>query len=167
MLALRRNVYSQVSILSRGARFFTTSLVSSNASKTSKDNAATNISNSAPEFIAPEFIAPEFIKKFSAGETYDPSDLKLTTFDRPAEYRVDKFIKTGKDPIHLWKDRVALSQFIHPDGRIQPKDLNSVRQKTQRRIAKAVKRSRAAGLLPYFHRAPELLPIEKKRSSIY
>ena len=48
-----------------------------------------------------------------------------------------------------WKDTKMLSRFISERGKITPSRITAVSQKKQRELAKAIKRARHIGLLPY------------------
>lgn len=48
-----------------------------------------------------------------------------------------------------WKDTRTLSKFISERGKIVPSRITAVSQKKQRELAKAIKRARFMGLLPY------------------
>lgn len=54
-----------------------------------------------------------------------------------------------------WRDTALLSRFITERGKIVPRRVSGVCAKNQRRLAKAIKRARHMGLLPYGgHRVP-------------
>ncbi len=48
-----------------------------------------------------------------------------------------------------WKDTRLLGRYISERGKIIPSRITAVSQKKQRELAKAVKRARYMGLLPY------------------
>ncbi len=48
-----------------------------------------------------------------------------------------------------WKDTRLLSRYISERGKIIPSRITAVSQKKQRELAKAIKRARYMGLLPY------------------
>lgn len=48
-----------------------------------------------------------------------------------------------------WKDARLLGRYISERGKIIPSRITAVSQKKQRELAKAVKRARYMGLLPY------------------
>jgi small subunit ribosomal protein S18 len=52
-------------------------------------------------------------------------------------------------PIIDWKNTRLLGRFISEHGKIIPSRITAVSQKKQRELAKAVKRARYMGLLPY------------------
>jgi len=48
-----------------------------------------------------------------------------------------------------WKDVRTLQRFVSERGKMTPSRITAVSQKKQRELAKAVKRARFMGLLPY------------------
>lgn len=57
---------------------------------------------------------------------------------------------SGEDGMTIdWKDTRTLSKFISERGKIVPSRITAVSQKKQRELAKAIKRARFMGLLPY------------------
>jgi len=57
---------------------------------------------------------------------------------------------TGEGAVAVdWKDIRTLSKFISERGKIVPSRITAVSQKKQRELAKAIKRARFMGLLPY------------------
>lgn len=48
-----------------------------------------------------------------------------------------------------WKDVKTLSRYISERGKITPSRITAVSQKKQRELAKAIKRARFMGLMPY------------------
>lgn len=109
-------------------------------------------------------IAPRLLPKFPPGQTvYESSDFSLAkrkseaTARSIAAYeglsRHDKFAKLNADPLELWKSPTALSEFITSNGKIMPSWVLGNTGKTQKKLAKAVRRCRAAGLLSTVHRS--------------
>lgn len=57
---------------------------------------------------------------------------------------------SGPDGLAIdWKDTRTLGRFISERGKIVPSRITFVSQKKQRELAKAIKRARFMGLLPY------------------
>ena len=50
-----------------------------------------------------------------------------------------------------WKDVRTLSRFVSERGKMMPSRITAVSQKKQRELAKAVKRARFMGLMPYMN----------------
>ncbi|KAF5100901.1 hypothetical protein DV451_002376 [Geotrichum candidum] len=116
-------------------------------------------------------IDNSFVPKFTQGETYDPFDFSLTKLriDQRNQYnnsnstsrRIYKGVGgrgfggasrfNGRDPLDFWRYPEVLTDFITTNGKIIPGHSLGNNGKTQRRVAKAIRRARAAGLLSYFH----------------
>lgn len=57
---------------------------------------------------------------------------------------------TGPDaPAIDWKDVRTLGRYVSERGKLIPSRITAVSQKKQRELAKAVKRARFMGLMPY------------------
>ena len=54
-----------------------------------------------------------------------------------------------------WKDTRLLGRYISERGKIIPSRITAVSQKKQRELAKAIKRARFMGLLPYLEQGSE------------
>lgn len=122
-------------------------------------------------FVVPEVsaekkveIAPRLQPRFPPGQTvYESSDFTLAkrkyeaTARSIAAYegltRHDRFAKLNANPLELWKSPTALSEFITSNGKIMPSWVLGNKGKTQKKLAKAVRRCRAAGLLSTVHRS--------------
>ncbi|KAG1112114.1 hypothetical protein G6F42_014833 [Rhizopus arrhizus] len=62
----------------------------------------------------------------------------------PAE---DPFEVLGLDPLHEYKNFRLLTHFVSDMGKILPREQTGVSAKNQRKLAKAIKRARAMGLM--------------------
>ncbi len=62
-----------------------------------------------------------------------------------------------------WKDTRTLSKFLSERGKIVPSRITAVSQKKQRELAKAIKRARYMGLIPYLNNEAESAPRYKER----
>lgn len=72
------------------------------------------------------------------------------TVKRPFFRRKKTCPFTGPNaPAIDWKDTRTLSRYISERGKIIPSRITAVSQKKQRELAKAIKRARFMGLLPY------------------
>lgn len=58
-----------------------------------------------------------------------------------------------------------MSEYITDLGRIRPRTQTGLRRVNQRKLAKAIRRAVALGLLPSVHRHPEILRIEHAASN--
>ncbi|KAL0078838.1 ribosomal protein S18 [Phycomyces blakesleeanus] len=89
------------------------------------------------------------------GDTYHPEDLNDTRYQeslrqrrgRPVTPAVDPFDALGLDPLHEYKNFRLLSHFVSDMGKILPRTQTGVSAKNQRKLAHAVKRARAMGLM--------------------
>ncbi|CAN6666852.1 hypothetical protein TRVA0_038S01112 [Trichomonascus vanleenenianus] len=111
---------------------------------------------------APE-IDQSFIPRFEVGSTYDPFDFSLTKMRLNQTKRIQsasKFKDFKKDPLTYWKNPAFLSDFLTSNGKILPSYVTGYRKKTQKKLAKAIKRARSAGLLSPVHKSVETLPVE-------
>lgn len=72
------------------------------------------------------------------------------TVKRPFFRRKKTCPFTGPNaPAIDWKDTRTLGRYISERGKIVPSRITAVSQKKQRELAKAIKRARFMGLLPY------------------
>jgi len=72
------------------------------------------------------------------------------TVKRPFFRRKKTCPFTGPNaPTIDWKDTRLLGRYISERGKIIPSRITAVSQKKQRELAKAIKRARFMGLLPY------------------
>ena len=72
------------------------------------------------------------------------------TVKRPFFRRKKTCPFTGPNaPTIDWKDVKLLGRYISERGKIIPSRITAVSQKNQRELAKAIKRARFMGLLPY------------------
>lgn len=55
-----------------------------------------------------------------------------------------------------------MSEYMTPMGRIKHRKVTGLRPVNQRKIAKAIRRAIAIGLMPSVHRHPEILAAEAK-----
>lgn len=55
-----------------------------------------------------------------------------------------------------------MSEYITDMGRIRPRTQTGLRRVNQRKLAKAIRRAVALGLMPSVHRHPEILKYEMK-----
>ncbi|CDH50374.1 hypothetical protein RO3G_03975 [Lichtheimia corymbifera JMRC:FSU:9682] len=89
------------------------------------------------------------------GDLYHPEDLNDARYQeqirqrrgRPAKPDQDPFEVLDIDPLHEYKNVRLLSLFVSDMGKILPRDQTGVSAKNQRKLAKAIKRARAMGLM--------------------
>ena len=61
-----------------------------------------------------------------------------------------------------WKDTRLLGRYISERGKIIPSRITAVSQKKQRELAKAIKRARFMGLLPYLEQESDQRPQSRR-----
>jgi len=87
------------------------------------------------------------------------SETDAPTVKRPFFRRQKTCPFTGpKAPEIDWKNTRLLSRYISERGKIIPSRISAVSQKKQRELAKAIKRARFMGLLPYLQQETEQRP---------
>ncbi|KAJ2506288.1 hypothetical protein GGI11_006716 [Coemansia sp. RSA 2049] len=97
-------------------------------------------------------------KRARINTVYHPGELneeKQTNYpkkldDQPT--KKDPFLALGTNPLRHYKNASMLAHFITDMGKIKPRKTTSLTAKSQRRIAKAIKRARAFGLLPLMNK---------------
>ena len=74
----------------------------------------------------------------------------VPTVKRPFFRRKKSCPFTGPNaPAIDWKDTRTLSRYVSERGKMIPSRITAVSQKKQRELAKAIKRARFMGLMPY------------------
>ncbi|KAK9465267.1 ribosomal protein S18-domain-containing protein [Lipomyces arxii] len=99
-------------------------------------------------------IDPSFVRRFPTGAIYSPN--QLAHLRTPFESDVvvgDKFKFIERDPMEFYKDAYLLSDFVSTMGNILPRSMTKLTIQNHRKVQKAIKRARAAGLLSTVHRA--------------
>ncbi|KAI8075657.1 ribosomal protein S18 [Thamnidium elegans] len=89
------------------------------------------------------------------GDIYHPEDLNDTRYreslrqrrGRTATPTEDPFEVLGLDPLNEYKNFRLLTHFVSDMGKILPRQQTGVSAKNQRKLAKAIKRARAMGLM--------------------
>ncbi|CAO3596187.1 unnamed protein product [Absidia cylindrospora] len=97
-----------------------------------------------------------------AGDIYHPQDLNDARYQdqlrrrrgRPSTATEDPFDVLGLDPLHEYKNYRLLSHFVSDMGKILPREKTGLTAKNQRKLAKAVKRARAMGIMSSTSKAP-------------
>lgn len=124
----------------------------------------TNILNEEVE--PPLDIDDAFTKKFRPFDNYDPFDFSMNQLDIDSRLRKypknktskDPFERSGIDPLNLYTMPLILSKFLSSTGQILPRDITKCNSKNQKKLAIAIKRARACGLLSSVHRDNTFLP---------
>ena len=106
-------------------------------------------------------------RRWAPGDIYAPHDLSPTEMKklaRPGPARNDPFKELGVDPLSLYKNFSVMAEFCTPMMRIKSRFQTGLGNVTQRKLAKAVRRSIGMGLMPAVHVHPEV--VEKQRSRV-
>ncbi|CAO3611283.1 unnamed protein product [Mucor hiemalis] len=99
--------------------------------------------------------AQRYQKIHREGDIYHPEDLNDTRYrealrqrrGKPTTPTEDPFNVLGLDPLHEYKNFRLLTHFVSDMGKILPRSQTGVSAKNQRKLAKAIKRARAMGLM--------------------
>ncbi|KAI9251984.1 ribosomal protein S18 [Sporodiniella umbellata] len=99
--------------------------------------------------------AQRYQKFHQEGDLYHPNDLNDNLYRETLRARrgktvtptQDPFDILGLDPLHEYKNYKLLSKFVSDMGKILPREQTGLTAKNQRKLAKAVKRARAMGLM--------------------
>ncbi|KAI8338343.1 ribosomal protein S18 [Chlamydoabsidia padenii] len=100
-------------------------------------------------------VGQRYQKIHRAGDIYHPQDLNDARYQeqlrqrrgRPTPPSADPFDVLGLDPLHEYKNYRLLSHFVSDMGKILPREKTGLTAKNQRKLAKAVKRARAMGIM--------------------
>ncbi|RUP05918.1 ribosomal protein S18 [Jimgerdemannia flammicorona] len=96
-------------------------------------------------------------------KTYHPDELNDASHEKRMLAKRGKIVKPtqdpfntlGLDPLKEYKNHSLLSSFVSDMGKILPREQTGVTAKNQRKLAKAIKRARAMGLMPCTHNPKE------------
>ncbi|KAI8980547.1 ribosomal protein S18 [Pilobolus umbonatus] len=99
--------------------------------------------------------AQRYQKIHHEGEVYHPQDLNDAKYRENLRQRrgkvatptEDPFDSLGLNPLHEYKNFRLLTSFVSDMGKILPREQTGVSAKNQRKLAKAIKRARAMGLM--------------------
>ncbi|KAJ1963702.1 hypothetical protein GGI12_001892 [Dipsacomyces acuminosporus] len=110
--------------------------------------------SSQPKVLDKAYENSSYTRVFFAKSTYHPRDLNENTAQRqlkqraPSQAKTDPFVALDIDPIKEYKNSYLLSNFVTEMGKIRPRYKTGLTAKSQRKVAKAIKRARAFGLMP-------------------
>lgn len=107
-------------------------------------------------------INNSLVPKFAVGQVYTPFNMTVKAAERHGSSsegakKVDQFKEANFDPLKLWKDRMSLSTYVSHSGGISGSHTHHLSKTSHKKLAKAIRRSRCAGIMPYLHKAPETL----------
>ncbi|AET39434.1 mitochondrial 37S ribosomal protein bS18m Ecym_4379 [Eremothecium cymbalariae DBVPG len=104
------------------------------------------------------------LKKFPLGNVYNPFDFSMERlhldkkFAKNGRWNSDIFDHMKANPLDFYTNPEFLSRFLTSTGRIQHRDVTGLSVKNQRRLAKAIKRCQAIGLMSKTHKDVSFLP---------
>ncbi|KAJ2016447.1 hypothetical protein GGI03_002952 [Coemansia sp. RSA 2337] len=96
----------------------------------------------------------EYSRVYFPKTTYHPHELDegyaQKAMEKAAESKKSKdpFVALGLNPLKAYKNSSLLSNFVTDMGKIKPRYKTGLTPKSQRRVAQAIKRARAFGLIP-------------------
>ncbi|KAJ2814193.1 hypothetical protein FBU31_004488 [Coemansia sp. 'formosensis'] len=96
----------------------------------------------------------EYSRIWYPKSTYHPHELdegyaqKALTKAAESKTAKDPFVALGLNPLKAYKNSSLLSNFVTDMGKIKPRYKTGLTPKSQRRVAQAIKRARAFGLIP-------------------
>ncbi|KAG2181679.1 hypothetical protein INT44_008494 [Umbelopsis vinacea] len=138
---LARQQTAQISSLSRSFSSLPTTGADSQSPEVKKQKAAAQAKQNSQRQS----------KGLISGATYHPDAL---VDSRPRQQRPkivtpsqDPFDALGLDPLKEYKNFNLLSNFVSDIGKILPRTQTGITAKNQRKLAKAIKRARAMGLM--------------------
>lgn len=93
---------------------------------------------------------------FQANTLYDPFDFSMARIRLERKQAKDNvsmrvFDEKRLNPLDFYLRTKYLSNYVSSTGRILPREVTKLTVKNQKRLAKAIKRARAAGLLSSVH----------------
>jgi len=104
-------------------------------------------------------------RDWKQGDIYAPHDLSpvaMKKWMKRYSPSTDAFDALNLNPLDHYKNFSIMSEYITPMARIKPRSQTGLRAVNQRKIAKAIRRAIAFGLMPSVHRHPEILAVEAK-----
>ncbi|KAK5050497.1 hypothetical protein LTR84_003778 [Exophiala bonariae] len=99
-------------------------------------------------------------RKWFPGDVYAPHDLSAAEtrkWRKRARPTSDIFDQLNINPLSLYKNFTVMSDYMTDMGRVKHSKLTGLRPVNQRKIAKAIRRAIALGLMPSIHKHPEVL----------
>lgn len=99
-------------------------------------------------------------RDWRSGDVYAPHDLSAAEarkWSKRYSPTTDAFDALDLNPLDLYKNFSIMSEYMTDMGRIRHSSSTGLRPVNQRKIAKAIRRAVALGLMPSVHRHPEVL----------
>ncbi|KAL3232936.1 Ribosomal protein S18 [Nakaseomyces bracarensis] len=108
-------------------------------------------------------INSNFVPQFSRSSIYDPFDFSMARLNlnrkmnSPKMAHLDLFEKHGLNPLNFYARPEILSYYVGSTGKILHRDITGLSARNQRRMAKAIRRCQAIGLMSKTHRYTNFL----------
>lgn len=97
-------------------------------------------------------LEPRLIRGFEYSTIYDPFDFSMAKINIDRKNRSKfKLFGNNVNPLDLYTSPEILSQYMSSTGKILHSDVTGLSAKNQRRLAKAIRRAQAIGLLSKTH----------------
>ncbi|KAH0839923.1 hypothetical protein J3R83DRAFT_875 [Lanmaoa asiatica] len=104
------------------------------------------------------FIRPHY---WSYQHRFQPKNVRiappLVAPSRKEAFQYDIFREFGIDPLWETSNSTLLATFVSELGKIRPRTQTRLTTKTQRRLAKAIRRAKMMGVIPLFYN-PRMMP---------
>ncbi|KPI45750.1 37S ribosomal protein rsm18, mitochondrial [Cyphellophora attinorum] len=131
---------------------------------------ATNLTRPAVEADAKSrSLAYQLRRDWKVGDVYAPHDMSPAEMRKWAKKKSpdkDVFDILAVDPLSLYKNVSVMTDFVSETGRIRPRSETGLRPVNQRKIAKAIRRAIALGIMPSAYKHPMLIKSEKDRKTV-
>jgi small subunit ribosomal protein S18 len=100
------------------------------------------------------FESLKFHRKIQPNTTYKPRDLNESIQQKPpaAPPKKDVLEQLDINPLNDYTNPALLSHFLTKMGHIKNGRENGLSAKNQRRVARAIKRARSFGILPFTYK---------------
>ena len=136
------------------------------AATASSRQASSYIRNGAADEQMRRSLQQNLRREWKTGDLYAPHDLsaaEMRKWSKRHQPTRDVFDVLSLDPLSLYKNFAVMSDCVSDMGRIRPAKETGLRPVNQRKIAKAVRRAVALGLMPSVHKHPELIKLREGR----
>ncbi|KAG9317455.1 hypothetical protein JVU11DRAFT_1655 [Chiua virens] len=126
--------------------------------RTTDTNSHWQVAGSRRKFPPGLFIRPHY---WSYKHRFQPNRIKtaqpLVAPSRKEALQHDIFREFGIDPLWETSNSTLLASFVSELAKIKPRTQTRLTTKTQRRLAKAIRRAKMMGVIPLFYN-PRMMP---------
>lgn len=114
------------------------------------------------DVYAPHDMSPAEMKKWAKKERPDRDVFDILAVDPLSLYKVRREEANYGDAwANVLQNVAVMTDFVSETGRIKPRTETGLRPVNQRKIAKAIRRAIALGLMPSAYKHPMLIKAEK------